>query len=97
MPDWGMYLILAAVGIVGLLLVLKGDGEEEETVYPSERAYIEVNFHSIDANKEVAIRKIELEHEEQMALIERGVFDNQELPFDDPDDLHTNEEETDGN
>jgi hypothetical protein len=75
MPDWGMYLILAAVGIVGLLLVPKGDGEEEETVYPPERAYIEVNFHSIDANKEVAIRKIELEHEEQMALIERGAFD----------------------
>lgn len=89
MPEWVTYLILVAVGAAGLILVLKSRNDDEMAEYPSEQAFIEVNFRQIDANKEVALRKIELEHEEEMAIIERGVFDNQELSFDDPDDLNT--------
>lgn len=60
---------------------------------PNAASYVKVREIASQANKEVAMYKIDREHEEQMTLIERGVFDNQELPFDDADDLHTNEEE----
>lgn len=42
---------------------------------PSDNAYINVRRYSIDAQKEVNLRNIEAEHEEQMALIDRGAFD----------------------
>lgn len=61
---------------------------------PSSNAWQNVRFHATDANKEVALYQIDKDHEEEMALIERGTYDN--IPFSDPDDLHTDEDEPDG-
>ena len=86
MPEWVTYLILAAVGAAGFFLVIKSREDYVETTFPSERAFIEVNFRQIDANKEVALRKIELEHEEEMAIIERGTYDNVGVEYETEDD-----------
>lgn len=86
MPDWVIYVILAAVGAAGFFLVIKSREDYVETTFPSERAFIEVNFRQIDANKEVALREIELEHEEEMAVIARGTYDNIGVEYETEDD-----------
>lgn len=86
MPEWVTYLILVAVGAAGLILVLKSRNDDEMAEYPSEQAFIEVNIRQIDANKEVALRKIELEHEEEMAVIARGTYDNIGVEYETEDD-----------
>ena len=45
---------------------------------PTENAWINVRRYGIDAQKENAMASIRVAHEEQMALIERGVFDAEE-------------------
>lgn len=60
---------------------------------PNAASYVKVREIASQANKEVAMYQIDKEHEREKMLIERGVYDN--IPFDDPDDLHTNEEEGD--
>lgn len=47
----------------------KSDRAPNALVWKSVRKY------AIDMNKECALREMELNHEEQMALIERGTFD----------------------
>lgn len=42
---------------------------------PTENAWINVRNHSADANKEITIHGINAEHEERMALIQRGALD----------------------
>ena len=61
---------------------------------PNASAWIKVRESAGQMNKEVAMYQIDKEHEEEMARINRGVYDNP--PFDDPDDLHTDEDEPDG-
>jgi hypothetical protein len=56
----------------------------------------QVRKYGIDANKEVNLHGIDMEHEETMAMIERGCFDNvdftencetgKELPDDEDDE-----------
>lgn len=78
MPVWGWVALVALVGLFGMWVGDRYGFFVEENVAPSERAYIEVAEHEIDAKKEVALHSIDMEHEEQMALIKRGVFDVQE-------------------
>ena len=66
-----------------------------ENKAPSAQAWIKVREIASQMNKEVALYQIDKDHEEEMALIERGTYDN--LPFSDPNDLHADEEEPDGN
>ena len=65
-------------------------GSWKSEAAPSDNAYINVRRYSIDAQKEVNLRSIETEHEEQMAMIERGCFDGIEFvegePEEDEDD-----------
>lgn len=61
---------------------------------PNVSAWIKVRETAGQMNKEVAMYQIDKEHEEEMARINRGIYDS--LPFDDPDDLHTGEDEPDG-
>lgn len=42
---------------------------------PTPSVWENVRRYSIDMNKECALREMELNHEEQMALIERGIYD----------------------
>ena len=81
--------------VFGTLMFLVGHytGRIDADKAPNPQVWQNVRARSIDANKEVNLHGIDMEHAETMAMIERGVFDNQELPFDDPDDLHTDEEE----
>ena len=46
---------------------------------PSENAWINIRRASIDATKEVELRKIEADHEEQKMMIERGCYDGIEF------------------
>ena len=65
-------------------------GSWKSEAAPSDNAYINVRRYSIDAQKEVNLRSIETEHEEQMAMIDRGCFDGIEFvegePEEDEDD-----------
>lgn len=97
MATW-LWMIFFLVFGTGMFLVGHYTGKLDAGVdrAPSTQAWIRVRETAGQMNKEVAMYQIDKEHEEQMALIERGVFDDQELPFDDADDLHTDEDEPDG-
>lgn len=86
MPEWVIYVMLAAVGVAGLILVLKSRNDDEMAEYPSEQAFIELNIRQIDANKEVALAKVAAEHEEEMTKIARGVYDGIKINSETEDD-----------
>ena len=74
MPEWIWILALfAALTIAYFAGFAAGSWKTDRA--PSEHAWINVRRYSIDMNKECALREMELNHEEQMALIERGAFD----------------------
>ena len=89
MPEW-VYLLAIFIALTlgygaGFVAgVWKEDGA------PSDNCYINVRRASIDAQKEVELRRIEAEHEEQLKMIERGCFDGIEFgegePEEDEDD-----------
>ena len=97
MAIW-LWMIFFLVFGTGMFLVGHYTGKLDAGVdrAPNASAWIKVREAAEQMNKEVAMYQIDKEHEEQMALIERGVFDNQELLFDGLDDLSTDEEEPDG-
>ena len=72
MPDWGWVIsIFAGASLAYWAGVALGRSDKA----PTENAWINVRTYSIDANKECAMREMDLNHEEQMTMIERGVFD----------------------
>ena len=79
MPVWGWIALVALVGLFGMWVGDRYGFFVEENVAPSERAYIEVAEHEIDAKKEVALKACEYQHEEEMARIARGVYDDIEV------------------
>lgn len=95
MATW-LWMIFFLVFGTGMFLVGHYTGKLDAGAdrAPSAQAWMNVRFHASDANKEVAMYQIDKDHEEEMELIHRGTYDN--LPFSDPDDLHTDEDEPDG-
>ena len=89
MPDW-IYLLAIFIALTIGYGVGFYAGSWKSEAAPSDNAYINVRRYSIDAQKEVNLRSIETEHEEQMAMIERGCFDGIEFvegePEEDEDD-----------
>ena len=85
MPDW-VYLI--AIGVFGTAMFFVGHytGRLDADKCPSENAWINVRTHGIDANKECAMREMDYNHEEQMAMIDRGTFDRIDFSEDDEND-----------
>lgn len=73
MPEW-IWGIMLFVG--SSLAYWAGVALGRSDRAPSENAWINVRKYSIDAQKETALAEIRTAHEEQMALIERGVFDS---------------------
>lgn len=72
MPEWGWVI---AVFVGASLAYWAGVAFGLADRAPSENAWINVRTHAADAKKEVSLHGIDMEHEEQMALIARGVFD----------------------
>lgn len=95
MATW-LWMIFFLVFGTGMFLVGHYTGKLDAGVdrAPNASAWIKVREAAGQMNKEVAMYQIDKEHEREKMLIERGVYDN--LPFDDPDDLHTDEDEPDG-
>lgn len=56
---------------------------------PNATAWEEIRQYSIDAKKEIELRAISYDHEETMALIERGALDGADIesPADDKETL----------
>lgn len=80
MPVWAWVVSLFVMLTVGYFIGFCGGIWKSGDDCPTENAWINVRKYSIDAQKETAIANINAEHEEQMALIARGAFDN--LDFD---------------
>lgn len=74
MPEW-VYLIAVFIALTMGYISGFVAGSWRSDRAPSPAAWENVRRYSIDMNKECALREMELAHEEQMALIERGVFD----------------------
>lgn len=73
MPEWAYVItgfVLLTVGYLAGFLAAMWKAEQA----PTENAWINVRKFSIQANTEVQKCAIEAEHEERMAMIERGVF-----------------------
>lgn len=73
-PDW-LWLVVGVVFGTAMFFVGHYTGRIDADKCPSEHAWINVRRYSVEANAEVQKRAIEAEHEERMAMIERGVFD----------------------
>ena len=74
MPEW-VYLLAIFValscGYAGGFVA----GSWRSDRAPNALVWESVRKHAMSMNKECALREMELNHEEQMAMIERGVFD----------------------
>ena len=75
MPDWGWCIAIFVALTMGYLVGFAG-GCWKSDAAPSPGAWRAVREHSIDAQKETALAEIRTAHEEEMALIQRGVYDN---------------------
>ena len=75
MPEW-IWGIMLFVG--SSLAYWAGVALGRSDRAPSEHAWINVRKYSIDAQKETSLASLQAAHEEQMVLIERGVFDAEE-------------------
>lgn len=95
MATW-LWMIFFLVFGTGMFLVGHYTGKVDAGVdrAPNASAWIKVREIAAQANKEIAMYEIDKQHEREKMLIERGVYDS--VPLDDPDDLHTDEEEPDG-
>ena len=83
MPDWGWVIsIFAGASLAYWAGVALGRADKA----PSENAWINVRRYSVDANKEIALHNIDMEHDEQIRMIERGVFDQIDFSEDDEND-----------
>lgn len=79
MPDWAWVVSLFVMLSIGYFIGFCGGMWNAEDDCPSENAWINVRKYSIDAQKETALAEIEAAHEEEIRMIERGVYDHLEL------------------
>lgn len=83
MPEW-LYILLLFVGMSASYWCGVALGSARADRAPNAEAWREVRFRSIDAKKECELRAISYDHEENLALIERGAFDK--IDFETTDD-----------
>lgn len=81
MPEW-LWVIALFVGMTVSYWAGVALGRADKA--PNAEAWREVRFRSIDAKKECELRAISYDHEENLALIERGAFDK--IDFETTDD-----------
>lgn len=74
MADWLWMIFFLGFG-TAMFFVGRYTGRLDADKCPTENAWINVRNHRTDANKEITIHGINAEHEERMALIQRGALD----------------------
>ena len=77
MPEW-IWILALFIALTIAYFAGFAAGSWKTDRAPSEHAWINVRKYSIDAQKETSLASLQAAHEEQMALIERGVFDAEE-------------------
>jgi hypothetical protein len=78
MPEWLTIIIFLAALTMGYLAGFAAGSWKADRA-PTENAWQNVRFRSIDAKKECELRAISYDHEETMALIARGELDGVEF------------------
>lgn len=76
-PEWA-WMVFSLVFGTAMFFVGHFTGRIDADKCPSEHAWINVRRYSVEANAEVQKCAIEAEHDERMAMIERGVFNAEE-------------------
>lgn len=74
MTDW-MWMLALFIGASLTYWAGVALGMNKNDRAPNANVWLNIRKYSVDMNKECALREMELNHEEQMALIERGAFD----------------------
>lgn len=74
MTDW-MWALALFIGASLAYWAGVALGMNKNDRAPNANVWLNIRKYSVDMNKECALREMELNHEEQMALIERGTFD----------------------
>ena len=74
MTDW-MWILALFIGASLTYWAGVALGMNKNDRAPNANVWLNIRKYSVDMNKECALREMELNHEEQMALIERGAFD----------------------
>lgn len=74
MPEW-VYLLAVFIALTLGYASGFAAGSWRSDRAPNANVWLNIRKYSVDMNKECALREMELNHEEQMALIERGAFD----------------------
>ena len=91
MPEWLTIISVFAALTLGYFAGFAAGAWRSDRA-PSENAWQNVRFRSIEAKKEIDLRALDYDHAENMALIERGALDG--VDFDSIEE--TVEEEKDG-
>lgn len=75
MPEWMYWLIGFALLTTGYIVgFLSGTWKSDAAPTPS--VWRAVREHAIESNMKVAIHEIDANHEEQMEMIRRGIYDD---------------------
>ena len=73
MTDW-MWILALFIGASLAYWAGVALGMNKNDRAPNANVWLNIRRYSVDMNKECALREMELNHEEQMAMIERGVY-----------------------
>lgn len=82
MPDWALVVSLFLMLSIGYFIGFCGGMWKAGDDCPSENSWINVRKYSIDAKKETALAEIKAAHDEEIRMIERGVYDHLKLDED---------------
>lgn len=74
MTDW-MWILALFIGASLAYWAGVALGMNKNDRAPNANVWLNIRKYSVDMNKECALREMELNHEEQMAMIERGIYD----------------------
>lgn len=85
MPDW-VYMVSVFVALTAGYFAGFMAGSWKSDRAPTPACWENVRKYGIDANKECAMREMDLNHEEQMEMIRRGTFDRIDFSEDDEND-----------
>lgn len=75
MPEW-LNMMFVFVGLTAGYFAGYLSGTWRSDRAPSAAAWQNVRVHASDCNKEVSIHEMDLAHEEQMRMIDRGLYDS---------------------
>ena len=95
MPDW-VYLLAIFIALTGGYAAGWFTGSFKADRAPTAAAWRAVNEYAIRENKEVRMYEAKAEHEERMAMIERGCYDGLKFAEGEPEEEDDNLPDDDG-